>query len=623
MVKINRGRLTISANIVLTASLMTRTFTFGFIMMSILMKVNNDILNEDVIKIIDMEILAGMPLGTTVKYVVFSFIGVFVLELVSGIFGIWGAIGRKKRILAVNVLMSSIMIIVYLINIVNLSIIYNKKTDLNDTLSNYTSAYQATILYNKHYISYTYWEKTFPNFLKKLGCQNSYPEIYHCGSVYVQKLDTYLEIYIGIIVTCIVCQIVTIVAAEYTFRKLEFKEKKPNISENKYYLLLSLKHGIFRSLIIFIKENWNRSKVVVASVLLKVASLTAGVGLLGLGLTLLGDEFINNSSLKHIFYKLQFHNYYFYDILVGLAAASVVLGTATSTVAVLGLVGSWKKSPIVLVTINGGMKFQLWLQQLGYFNAGVGNEITTKWNDMIMTLQILDSAEYNAYSSFDYFGGCGGYKTETCADVILFKTKMFVGWFLSIVLLQIVLEIIGFVFVSKEYLVIMLTKSAENPTGATLNAKSVIFRKMFKEIKSFCVSNWKRSKISLVHFFSLGCLFVSSELEVELMKQFNSTNGGYDYSDKSATRDWSSSLSWNTLFVQAECCGVGPRIESSFTSTYWYLYGDRSAGQRIPVQCCISQTDVFPYSTRKDSNCTTSMLDGYYRSQVNYLNLLL
>lgn len=70
-------------------------------MMLILMKVNNDILNEDVIKIIDIEILAGMPLGTTVKSVVFSFIGVFVLELVSGIFGIWGAIGRKKQILAV------------------------------------------------------------------------------------------------------------------------------------------------------------------------------------------------------------------------------------------------------------------------------------------------------------------------------------------------------------------------------------------------------------------------------------------------------------------------------------------------------------------------------------------
>ncbi|XP_076116834.1 uncharacterized protein LOC143084307 [Mytilus galloprovincialis] len=258
MVKINRGRLTISANIILTASLITRTFTFGFIMMLILMKVNNDILNEDVIKIIDIEILAGMPLGTTVKSVVFSFIGVFVLELVSGIFGIWGAIGRKKQILAVNVLMSSFMIVVYLINIVNLSIIYDKKTHLNDTLSNYTLAYQATTPYIKHYISYTYWEKTFPNFLKKLGCQNSYPEIYHCGSVYVQKLDTYLEIYIGISMTCIVCQIVTIVAAEYTFRKLDYKEKKPSISENKYYLMLSLKHGIFRSLIIFIKENWNR-----------------------------------------------------------------------------------------------------------------------------------------------------------------------------------------------------------------------------------------------------------------------------------------------------------------------------------------------------------------------------
>lgn len=72
-----------------------QTFTFGFMMMLILMKANNDILNEDVIKIVDIEILAGMPLGTTVKSIVVSFIGVFVLELVTGIFGIWGVIGRK------------------------------------------------------------------------------------------------------------------------------------------------------------------------------------------------------------------------------------------------------------------------------------------------------------------------------------------------------------------------------------------------------------------------------------------------------------------------------------------------------------------------------------------------
>ncbi|XP_052066419.1 uncharacterized protein LOC127706052 isoform X1 [Mytilus californianus] len=772
MAKINRSRITVSANIILTVSLITRTLTFGFIFMSIYIKVKDDILDEEVIKVVDMEVIAGMPLGSTVKSIIFSLIGVFAVELMTGIFGLWGALGRNKRLLAVAVVFSSFMIVVYIIYIVLLSIIYHKKTDLYDTLLNYTTAYKLS-LSGYQYISYWNREKTFPEFLQKLGCPNTNPERYYCWSVYVQELGSYLEIYIGIIVTCIVCQICSIVAIEYIFRKLEFKEKKPSISENKYYLLLSLNHGIFRSLIIFIKDHWNRSKIVFASAMLKISSLIAGVGLLGHGLTLIGDVFISDGSLRHIFYKMQFYHYYFYNILVGLAAASVVIGICTSLVAVLGLAGSWRKSQRFLVTssvlsvalhiprliavvlwivfiaeINIGMKFQLWLQQLGYFYGGSGNRITGHWNNMIMTLQccgvnyysethttygikfccknahprILDKEDHNTnsyYELFDYFGGCGGYKTDTCAEVILFKTKMFVGWFLAIVLLQIILEIIGILFANKEYSDIMTTKTTENSTGDEMYTKSVIFRTVFRSIKSFFLSNWKRSKITLVCFISLGIIFICSlvvlclainirydkvfgnldiqdifarinvtdhtfsrainiffivtvtfsslsiatvilsiiamispkwkpvlhfaaagllcsvlvanvvqtglwgkylagvslELENELKAQFVSYAGGYYYSHHSATYDWSLSLSWNALFVQAECCGVGPRIESSFESTYWYIHGDRSVGEKIPVQCCISQSNVFPYSTSRDVRCNSPILEGYFHSK--------
>ncbi|CAC5380733.1 unnamed protein product [Mytilus coruscus] len=282
-------------------------------MMLIFIKANNDILNEDVIKIVDIEILAGMPLGTTVQSIVFSFIEVFFLELVTGIFGIWGVIGRKKRVLAV----------------------------------------------------------------------------------------------------------------------------------------------------------------------------IAGVGLLGVGITLLSDEFLNNSSLKHIFYKLQFQNYYFYDILVGLAAASVVLGTLTSTVAVLGLVGSWKKSPGLLVMLQ--------CCGVNYYNETFYAQGIIHFCCKNAHPRILDSNEYSTNSyTFDYFGGCGGFKTDTCADVILLRTEMFVGWFLAIVLLQIVLEIIGVVFVNKEYLVIVLTKRSEDSTGEALNLRCALLGKMFRGIKSFSVNNWKR-----------------------------------------------------------------------------------------------------------------------------------
>ncbi|CAG2238748.1 ANKRD6 [Mytilus edulis] len=254
MAKINGSRITVSANIILTASLITRTLTFGFIFMSIYIKVKDDILDEEVIKIIDLEVIAGMPLGTTIKSIVFSLIGVFVVELITGIVGLYGAFRREKLMLVVAVVLSSFMICVYIIYIVLLSIIYHKKTELYNTLLDYTKAYES----GNNYLSYWNRVETFPEFLTKLGCQNSSPERHYCWSLYVQELGSYLEIYIGIIVTCMVCQICSIVAAEYIFRKLEFKEKKPSISENKYYLLLSLKHGILRNLIIFIKDNWSR-----------------------------------------------------------------------------------------------------------------------------------------------------------------------------------------------------------------------------------------------------------------------------------------------------------------------------------------------------------------------------
>ncbi|XP_076116832.1 uncharacterized protein LOC143084305 [Mytilus galloprovincialis] len=438
------------------------------------------------------------------------------------------------------------------------------------------------------------------------------------------------------------------------------------------------------------------------------------------------------------------------------------------------------------------MKFQLELQQSGYFYKDKGNTITEKWNNMIMTLQccgvnyyndtydtkgkefccknahpsILDSNTSSTHASElldNYFGGCGGYKTETCADAILFKTRMFVGWFLAFAFLQIVLEIIGIIFVNKEYSVIMLTERTEKSLEA-LNSKSILFRKIFRGVKLFCVSNCKRKRedakqekclrspptamgkksravsrtggqrgqrgqneeipkkkdgagrkrtdkktqgifnlavlclainirfdkvfgnsdiqelfseinisnhtftsaintfsIVTVTFSSLSIAVVifsyvvmaipkwksilsfvtavllcfvavaniiqeglwvtfiineSSDLRDELMNQFSSSGtSGYHYSDYSGHYDSELSLSWNTLFVQAECCGVGlMNAMSFFYDTSWYNF---PSDNFIPVQCCISQTDVFPYSTKEDRNCTQVSLtqEGYFHSE--------
>lgn len=70
-------------------------------MMAIYIKVGDDILEDDVIKVVNMQEISGMPLGTTLKAIVFSLIGVFVMELLTGIVGIWGAFGRRKQMLAI------------------------------------------------------------------------------------------------------------------------------------------------------------------------------------------------------------------------------------------------------------------------------------------------------------------------------------------------------------------------------------------------------------------------------------------------------------------------------------------------------------------------------------------
>ncbi|CAC5380742.1 unnamed protein product [Mytilus coruscus] len=542
-------------------------------MMAIYIKVGDDILDTDVIKVADMQDVAGMPLGTTVKSIVFSLIGVFALELLTGIFGIWGVIGHRKPMLMI-------------------------KSCFRDTLFNYIQAYEA----GPTYISSTYFYNTFPNFLSMLGCEGrGQSGIYYCYEIYNEQLTSYLQIYFGLIVTCIVCQIV-------------------------------------------------------------------GAGLLGLGLTLIGDEFIHDNSLKHIFYQIQFYNYYFYDILVGLAASSVVIGILTMVIAIFGLVGSWKKSSPVLIMINDNMRFQLELQQQGYYYNNHQGEITRRWNDMI-------------------------------------------------------LKIVGLIFTNKEYSQIKSSdiheiRSLDDSTEAP-HSMTIMFRTVFGLIKSFLTSTWKRSKISLLHFILLGIMavcnigtlvlaihvrydyvFGNSDIQALLSKlriadhtftralnmfsivvvTFSSTsiaviifavisiasmkwkrllllisvglwsvvtvanvvqiglwgkfiatadteledlisteliNNTYTYQHSHASGYFNreTSLSWNMLFVKAECCGVGINITNSLTTSYWYMYRRDSTSQRIPVQCCKSQTEVYPYANQYDTDCTNNLLNGYYRSQ--------
>ncbi|XP_052066428.1 uncharacterized protein LOC127706055 [Mytilus californianus] len=445
--------------------------------------------------------------------------------------------------------------------------------------------------------------------------------------------------------------------------------------------------------------------------------------------------------------------------------------------AIIGLVGSWRKSTALLIInsvlstllhvpriisivlfvvfieqIDDHMKDQLGIQQNGYYYNLNQNEITRRWNDMILILQCcgvhsssdttdrsnryaymfccenahesrMDTgSSYSTYSpNLNYFGYCGELNSNTCSGKILFKARMFVGWFLVIVFLQIILEIVGIVFGNREYSLIRDLDTADSKNSVDPNneshSKTIIFRIVFRGIKSVFTSNWKRSKISLLHLIFIGILLVcnigtlvlainirydslfgNSDIQALLSKfriadhtftralnifsivvvTFSSTSiaviifsiisivspkwkkvllfisvglwsmivvagiveiglwgkymasvdsdledkmrtelssyYSYMYSHASGHYHRETSLSWNTLFVKAECCGVGTYMPDSFTSSYWYIQKP-DPSQSIPVQCCKSQTEVYPYSSLYEEDCTNNLLDGYYYSQ--------
>lgn len=72
---------------------------FWVCVLSIYIKLRDDILDDNVMKIVNIQEVFGMPFGSTVQSIVFSLIGVFVLEFVTGTFGTYGTLRKQKQFL--------------------------------------------------------------------------------------------------------------------------------------------------------------------------------------------------------------------------------------------------------------------------------------------------------------------------------------------------------------------------------------------------------------------------------------------------------------------------------------------------------------------------------------------
>ncbi|CAG2222687.1 unnamed protein product [Mytilus edulis] len=340
------------------------------------------------------------------------------------------------------------------------------------------------------------------------------------------------------------------------------------------------------------------------------------------------------------------------------------------------------------------MKDQLYIQQNGYYYNNTQNKLTENWNNMIMKLQCcgvfwfsdtsfggiyeyqfccknahesrMDAGSYYTTSSnnLDYFGSCGGYKRDTCTGKIVFKTKMFIGWFLGIVSVQIIIEIIGFLFANKEYSLITSMDIQETKRPAdqdqASNSKTILLRKIFGGYSNSLLLAGEGT-LGLAIYVRYDSVFGNIDIQA-LLSEFiiadQTLTGALNmfsivlvtFSSVSialliftvcsmVSPKWKRLLMfinvglwcfitvanlvqiglWKEFMSQAKCCGVRTEVFALFGTSYWRLYQADLNSQIIPVQCCKSQTEVYPYGSEYDFNCTHTLLSGYYYDQIGII----
>ncbi|CAG2222688.1 unnamed protein product [Mytilus edulis] len=139
--------------------------------------------------------------------------------------------------------------------------------------------------------------------------------------------------------------------------------------------------------------------------------------------------------------------------------------------------------------------------------------------------------------------------------------------------------------------------------------------------RDFCCENAHESIIDIrntsypnaLNYFG-GCGGYKTSINQALEDTLHNNIIRYQYSHASAYYD-TYSLDWNTLFIKAQCCGVGTSNVWSMNESNWFASNRDSLFQKIPVQCCKSQTIVYPYARKTDTDCTNLWVTDLYHTQ--------
>ncbi|XP_071122853.1 uncharacterized protein [Mytilus edulis] len=496
--KVFNGRLSVSVTVFMLSSVIVRFFGLGCIGLAFYMKYGDRLIDDDVLPALNSLEIYGMELGTFIQGVVFSTVVFFGFEFVNGIFGIYAGLNKRKNFLIAYICICLCFILVCIVEIVLWSLMYYWINNaLEENIDTFHKRYSGSYLKNGYHEKW----KALYDCLECCGtngtgntCSGVNPpsngeNFPGCFDLYSEKMNLYIQVYLGIIIVCFLCQIIGIGAADYTVIKQQMKnEGVKKLSSERRYLLCMKEYGVFRTLLKFLKETWNRTPTRIISVIVKSINMVSSIALIITSLWFIRSDLITNQEFIYYFRRMDIYGYSYHNVFTGFACCALAIGTFGIVVGIIGLVGSTKQST-ALHTVTfvssigfGGLKIMasiFWVIMLNKLTRHADDELTElsgtdifyttlmlKFECCIIKTQTQGFFCYSnmhesivnygiAWTNHNSYIGNGLYGTykdpKYCSEAITERLVGISGYYFAFLILGIICDFVGPVFISKEF----------------------------------------------------------------------------------------------------------------------------------------------------------------------------
>ncbi|CAG2209053.1 unnamed protein product [Mytilus edulis] len=321
--KMFNGRLSVSVTVFMLSSVIVRFFGLGCIGLAFYMKYGDRLIDDDVLPALNSLEIYGMELGTFIQGVVFSTVVFFGFEFVNGIFGIYAGLNKRKNFLIAYICICLCFIVVCIVEIVLWSLMYYWINNaLEENIDTFHKRYSGSYLKNGYHEKW----KALYNCLECCGTNGTgntcsgvngngvnFPG---CFDLYSEKMNLYIQVYLGIIIVCFLCQIIGIGAADYTVIKQQMKNE-----------------GV---------KKLTPTRII--SVIVKSINMVSSIALIITSLWFIRSDLITNQEFIYYFRRMDIYGYSYHNVFTGFACCTLAIGTFGIVIGVIGLVGSTKQS---------------------------------------------------------------------------------------------------------------------------------------------------------------------------------------------------------------------------------------------------------------------------------------